>query len=98
MTETEEKLKETEPIMKGSSELDQEELHSLKEELKIIQGQMRSLEYTSNLEREAFKRELSGAYDEINMLRRETSANRSLKGKRKKAAWDNDYLLKVLTG
>jgi len=71
MTETEEKLKETEPIMKGSSELDLEELHSLKEELKIIQGQMRSLEYTSNLEREAFKRELSGAYDEINMLRRE---------------------------
>jgi predicted transposase YbfD/YdcC len=34
----------------------------------------------------------------LNLLRRETSAKRSLKGKRKKAAWDEQYLLKVLTG
>lgn len=34
----------------------------------------------------------------LNLLRREKTAKRSLKGKRKKAAWDNDYLLKVLTG
>jgi predicted transposase YbfD/YdcC len=35
----------------------------------------------------------------LNLLRRETSAKRrSLKGKRKKAAWDEEYLLKVLTG
>jgi predicted transposase YbfD/YdcC len=34
----------------------------------------------------------------LNLLRRETSAKRSLKGKRKKAAWDEQYLLKVLAG
>jgi predicted transposase YbfD/YdcC len=35
----------------------------------------------------------------LNLLKRETSAKRrSLKGKRKKAAWDEAYLLKVLTG
>ena len=35
----------------------------------------------------------------LNLLKRETLAERrSLKGKRKKAAWDEEYLLKVLTG
>jgi predicted transposase YbfD/YdcC len=34
----------------------------------------------------------------LNLLRRETSAKRSLKGKRMKAALDENYLLKVLTG
>jgi len=35
----------------------------------------------------------------LNLLKRETSTKRrSLKGKRKKAAWDEQYLLKVLTG
>ena len=34
----------------------------------------------------------------LNLLRRETSAKRSLKGKRMKAALDEHYLLKVLTG
>jgi predicted transposase YbfD/YdcC len=34
----------------------------------------------------------------LNLLRRETSVKRSLKGKRKKAAWDKQYLLKVLNG
>jgi predicted transposase YbfD/YdcC len=34
----------------------------------------------------------------LNLLKRETSAKRSLKGKRKKAAWDEQYLLKILTG
>ena len=34
----------------------------------------------------------------LNLLKRETSAKRSLKAKRKKAAWDEDYLLKVLSG
>ena len=35
----------------------------------------------------------------LNLLRRETSAKRrSLKGKRKKATWDEQYLLKVLAG
>lgn len=33
----------------------------------------------------------------LNLLRRETTAKCSLKAKRKKAGWDNDYLLKVLT-
>ncbi|MFO8050913.1 MAG: proteasome-activating nucleotidase [Thermoplasmatota archaeon] len=47
------------------------ELESLREEIKILKGQLRSNEYTTNLEREAYKRELSGAYDEVNMLRRE---------------------------
>jgi predicted transposase YbfD/YdcC len=34
----------------------------------------------------------------LNLLRRETSAKRSVKGKRMKAALDDEYLLKVLTG
>jgi len=34
----------------------------------------------------------------LNLLRREKTAKRSLKGKRMKAAWDKDYLLKVLAG
>jgi predicted transposase YbfD/YdcC len=34
----------------------------------------------------------------LNLLRRETSAMRSIKGKRMKAALDDNYLLKVLTG
>ena len=34
----------------------------------------------------------------LNLLKRENSAKRSLRAKRKKAAWDDDYLLKVLTG
>jgi predicted transposase YbfD/YdcC len=34
----------------------------------------------------------------LNLLRRETTSKGSLKGRRKKAGWDNDYLLKVLTG
>jgi len=34
----------------------------------------------------------------LNLLRREDTAKCSLKAKRKKAGWDNDYLLKVLTG
>ena len=34
----------------------------------------------------------------LNLLKQENSAKRSLRAKRKKAAWDDDYLLKVLTG
>lgn len=34
----------------------------------------------------------------LNLLRREKTVKRSLKGKRMKAGWDKDYLLKVLTG
>ena len=34
----------------------------------------------------------------LNLLKRENSAKRSLRAKRKKAAWDDEYLLKVLTG
>ena len=34
----------------------------------------------------------------LNLLRREKTTKRSLKGKRMKAAWDKNYLLKVLTG
>lgn len=34
----------------------------------------------------------------LNLFNCENSAKRSLRAKRKKAAWDNDYLLKVLTG
>ena len=34
----------------------------------------------------------------LNLLRREDTAKCSLKAKRKKAGWDNDFLLKVLTG
>jgi predicted transposase YbfD/YdcC len=34
----------------------------------------------------------------LNLLRQETTSKGSLKGRRKKAGWDNDYLLKVLTG
>jgi predicted transposase YbfD/YdcC len=34
----------------------------------------------------------------LNLLRRETSRKRGIKGKRLNAAWDHDYLLKLLTG
>ena len=34
----------------------------------------------------------------LNLLKRENSAKRSLRAKRKRAAWDDDYLLTVLTG
>jgi predicted transposase YbfD/YdcC len=34
----------------------------------------------------------------LNLLRREKTVKRSLKGKRMKAGWDKNYLLKVLTG
>jgi predicted transposase YbfD/YdcC len=34
----------------------------------------------------------------LNLLRREDTAKISIRAKRKKAGWDNDYLLKVLTG
>ena len=34
----------------------------------------------------------------LNLLQREKTSKGSLKGRRKKAGWDNDYLLKVLTG
>ncbi|MFC2037484.1 ISAs1 family transposase [Chloroflexota bacterium] len=34
----------------------------------------------------------------LNLLKRENSAKRSLRAKRKKAAWDDDYLFLVLTG
>ena len=47
------------------------ELGGMEEDIKVLKGQLRSVEYSSNLEREAFKRELTGAYDEINMLRRD---------------------------
>lgn len=33
----------------------------------------------------------------LNLLRQETSCKRSIKGKRLKAGWDNNYLLKVIT-
>ena len=34
----------------------------------------------------------------LNLLRRETTKKRGIKGKRLNAAWDHDYLLKLLTG
>lgn len=34
----------------------------------------------------------------LNLLRRETTRKRGIKGKRLNAAWDHDYLLKLLTG
>ena len=34
----------------------------------------------------------------LNLLRRETSKKRGIKGKRLNAAWGHDYLLKLLTG
>jgi len=33
----------------------------------------------------------------LNILKSETSSKRSIKGKRLKAAWDNDYLIKLLS-
>ncbi len=34
----------------------------------------------------------------LNMIKRETSSKKSIKSKRLRAGWDNDYLLKVLAG
>ncbi len=69
-TENEEKVS---PTVKNKEDVDVlvQELDSLREEIKILKGQIRSMEYTGNLEREAYKRELSAAYDELNMVRRE---------------------------
>ncbi len=66
MTETEKRGKTIDTIG-----IDDRMAGELKEEIKVLNGQLRSVEYSSNLEREAFKRELTGAYDEINMLRRD---------------------------
>ncbi len=72
MSSTKDGKKVIETVSSESSELDlRMEIDSLREEIKILKGQIRSMEYTSNLEREAYKRELAGAYDEVNMLRRE---------------------------
>ncbi len=72
MSSTEDREVTSEHLTKESEELDLRiEIDSLREEIKILKGQLRSMEYTTNLEREAYKRELSGAYDEVNMLRRE---------------------------
>jgi proteasome regulatory subunit len=72
MSSTKNGKKVIETVVSDSKELDlRMEIDSLQEEIKILKGQIRSMEYTSNLEREAYKRELAGAYDEVNMLRRE---------------------------
>lgn len=34
----------------------------------------------------------------LNLLRQEKTSRGSLEGRRKKAGWDNEWLLKVLTG
>jgi predicted transposase YbfD/YdcC len=34
----------------------------------------------------------------LNMIKRETKLKKSIKSKRLRAGWDNDYLLKVLAG
>ncbi|MGA1821066.1 MAG: proteasome-activating nucleotidase [Thermoplasmatota archaeon] len=70
MSETEDVIKK---ITIGSSEDNslRKEIESLEEEIKILLNQKKSLEYTFNLEREAYKRELSGAYDDLNKQTRE---------------------------
>jgi proteasome regulatory subunit len=47
------------------------DVEGLMEEINHLKGQLKSLEYTVNLEREAYRRELAGAYDEIGAIRRE---------------------------
>lgn len=70
MSETEDVIKK---ISIGSSEENslRKEVESLEEEIKILQNQKKSLEYTFNLEREAYKRELTGSYDDLNKQTRE---------------------------
>jgi proteasome regulatory subunit len=70
MSTTDNEEKSNSSIKKDADVL-KNEVESLTEELKILKGQIRSMEYTANLEREAYKRELSAAYDELNMVRRE---------------------------
>ncbi len=70
MSSTENESKSISSISEDEHVL-KDEIENLREELKILKGQVRSMEYTSNLEREAYKRELSAAYDELNMVRRE---------------------------
>lgn len=72
MSSTEDSKKVELPI-KDTDERDllESEVDNQREELKVLKGQIRSMEYTSNLEREAYKRELSATYDELNMVRRE---------------------------
>ncbi|HHD16516.1 MAG TPA: hypothetical protein ENK47_07385, partial [Euryarchaeota archaeon] len=70
-TENEDKLSSTNVVRRDDVDALEQELESLREDIKILKGQIRSMEYTSNLEREAYKRELSSVYDELNMVRRE---------------------------
>ena len=57
MSSTKDGKKVIETVSSESSELDlRMEIDSLQEEIKILKGQIRSMEYTSNLEREAYKK------------------------------------------
>ena len=56
MTETEKRGKHIDTI--GMEDANKRELETLEEEIKVLKGQLQSVEYSSNLEREAFKREI----------------------------------------
>ena len=56
MSSTNDEKDVMETVRKETKELDlRMEIDSLGEEIKILKGQLRSMEYTSNLEREAYK-------------------------------------------
>ncbi|MDG6225376.1 MAG: proteasome-activating nucleotidase [Candidatus Thermoplasmatota archaeon] len=46
-------------------------IDSLEEEIRLLKNQIRSMDYSQSLERDAYKRELSALYDELNIIRRE---------------------------
>lgn len=48
-----------------------DKLNALEEEIRLLKNQIRSMDYSQNLERDAYKRELSALYDELNIIRRE---------------------------
>ena len=71
MTETEEAVKDL-PLEKDALEdSSRRDTEALEEEMEILRHQKKSLEYTFNLEREAYKRELAGAYEDLNRQTRE---------------------------
>jgi proteasome regulatory subunit len=64
-------MTEASNVPEGDKQVPADGKDAIEEELRIVKGQLRSAEYSRNLEREAYKRELTAVYDELNMVRRE---------------------------
>ena len=72
MSETSDRAKGVGDLLdEREADADNKEADGLRDEVRGLHARIRSMEYSSTLEKEAFKREMAGAFDEINMLNRE---------------------------